>query len=47
MWFRETPETAEMLRQEQGILLWREEGMCPNCLTPWKCNGPHEAPDGA
>jgi hypothetical protein len=16
-------------------------GMCPNCLTPWKCNGPH------
>ena len=17
------------------------EYMCPNCLTPWKCNGPH------
>lgn len=17
------------------------EEMCPNCLTPWKCNGPH------
>lgn len=17
------------------------EQMCPNCLTPWKCNGPH------
>lgn len=17
------------------------EDMCPNCLTPWKCNGPH------
>jgi hypothetical protein len=17
-------------------------GMCPNCVTPWKCNGPHE-----
>lgn len=17
------------------------EGMCPNCVTPWKCNGPH------
>jgi hypothetical protein len=16
--------------------------MCPNCVTPWKCNGPHE-----
>ena len=19
-------------------------GMCPNCQTPWKCNGPHEPP---
>lgn len=19
-------------------------GMCPNCVTPWKCNGPHEEP---
>lgn len=19
-----------------------DEGMCPNCVTPWKCNGPHE-----
>jgi hypothetical protein len=18
------------------------DAMCPNCLTPWKCNGPHE-----
>lgn len=18
-----------------------EDGMCPNCCTPWKCNGPH------
>lgn len=18
--------------------------MCPNCVTPWKCNGPHEFP---
>lgn len=18
------------------------ETMCPNCVTPWKCNGPHE-----
>jgi len=17
--------------------------MCPNCVTPWKCNGPHDA----
>ena len=21
---------------------WDEvDGMCPNCITPWKCNGPH------
>ena len=20
------------------------EYMCPNCLTPWKCNGPHIVP---
>ena len=18
-----------------------EDDMCPNCVTPWKCNGPH------
>lgn len=18
-----------------------QEDMCPNCVTPWKCNGPH------
>lgn len=18
------------------------DDMCPNCVTPWKCNGPHE-----
>jgi len=27
----------------------QEDDMCPNCVTPWKCNGPHElaqdAPD--
>ena len=22
---------------------WPE--MCPNCVTPWKCNGPHIAPE--
>jgi len=20
------------------------EDMCPNCVTPWKCNGPHAFP---
>jgi hypothetical protein len=25
--------------------LWNDDGdMCPNCVTPWKCNGPHEGP---
>lgn len=19
-----------------------DDEMCPNCVTPWKCNGPHE-----
>ena len=23
------------------------EEMCPNCVTPWKCNGPHEFPPAA
>ena len=22
-----------------------EDWLCPNCVTPWKCNGPHEFPD--
>ena len=22
-----------------------DEYMCPNCLTPWKCNGPHTEKD--
>lgn len=21
--------------------LAEEDEMCPNCVTPWKCNGPH------
>lgn len=21
------------------------DDMCPNCITPWKCNGPH-IPEG-
>jgi hypothetical protein len=25
---------------------WDEaDDMCPNCVTPWKCNGPHELPE--
>ena len=24
-----------------------EDDMCPNCVTPWKCNGSHESTGGA
>ena len=24
------------------VSLHDTDGMCPNCVTPWKCNGPHE-----
>ena len=24
-----------------GSLLADPDAMCPNCVTPWKCNGPH------
>lgn len=27
-----------------GEAEWDElDDMCPNCVTPWKCNGPHFA----
>ena len=22
-------------------VVYHEDYMCPNCVTPWKCNGPH------
>lgn len=25
---------------------WPEDYMCENCVTPWKCNGPHIADSG-
>lgn len=25
----------------------QEADMCPNCVTPWKCNGPHVPPRSA
>lgn len=33
------PATMKMLEQEWGHS--KEPEMCPNCVTPWKCNGPH------
>lgn len=30
---------------EAAMKVEREDSaMCPNCVTPWKCNGPHESP---
>jgi hypothetical protein len=38
----------EQARQGMGRLVdpstLDDDGMCPNCITPWKCNGPHEEP---
>lgn len=28
-------------------VLGDEDDMCPNCVTPWKCNGPHRPCRGA
>lgn len=39
-------EDAYLMRQEEAAaeaLAVQEADMCPNCVTPWKCNGPHEA----
>lgn len=47
-----TPRLSQVLAAMGGILGAYVEaraypggaqpGMCPNCITPWKCNGPHE-----
>lgn len=34
------PVSSDDLRR-QAALVAAEERMCPNCVTPWKCNGPH------
>lgn len=36
---------SELLKRlvaaETGETLDDSDDMCPNCVTPWKCNGPH------
>jgi hypothetical protein len=32
------PETEAAMR---GAALDDEDDLCDNCVTPWKCNGPH------
>jgi hypothetical protein len=34
---------AAAYEQESGLDI-QEADMCPNCVTPWKCNGPHLSP---
>jgi hypothetical protein len=29
------------VQENQSPLEVQEDDMCPNCVTPWKCNGPH------
>jgi hypothetical protein len=33
---------ARYLRGPVAPLPDEADNMCPNCLTPWKCNGPHD-----
>lgn len=45
------PYVGRRVEVAGGVMVaWDEaDGMCPNCLTPWKCNGPHlsaETPAG-
>ena len=37
---------AAAMARLRGHDCWDEaDSMCPNCVTPWKCNGPHESPE--
>jgi hypothetical protein len=48
-----SPAQAWELKQRAMTLLEAalappiDDDMCPNCVTPWKCNGPHIAPGSA
>jgi hypothetical protein len=36
------PQPGDRIITKDGEFVMCEEGdMCPNCVTPWKCNGPH------
>ena len=42
-WAARAQEKIEAMEAASG----GEDDMCPNCVTPWKCNGPHESTGGA
>ena|SRR5690348_17870962 len=33
---------AQTDREFNAAVFNLDDDMCPNCVTPWKCNGPHE-----
>ena len=40
-------ECIEIIKKIKDILqqgVEHTDQMCPNCVTPWKCNGPHIPP---
>lgn len=40
------PRVGELLGEAErhdGAMRLAPDYMCPNCVTPWKCNGPHIA----
>jgi hypothetical protein len=40
---RQTLRDIEALRRAEAS--YDPDYMCPNCVTPWKCNGPHISED--
>ena len=42
-WAARAQEKIEAMEAATG----GEDDMCPNCVTPWKCNGLHESTGGA
>lgn len=30
------------LSRDEASAVDEGDEMCPNCVTPWKCNGPHD-----
>lgn len=35
------PAALDDRPEKEPRYLYLEEELCPNCITPWKCNGPH------
>lgn len=44
VWRSEPPKPGPSVPESEPL---PDEEMCPNCVTPWKCNGPHIPPHSA